>query len=273
MAAIDPMHQFLIHKVVDLPAIATPWGPLDMSITNSVATLLIGAALICVWFLVTARGQLVPGRAQALGEGLYNIIDRSLVEPIIGPKGKPYIPFLFTIFMLVLFLNMMGLLFNLANLTGNFVAFTVTSQLAITGALAVITFLSVLVIGFVLNGFKFFTLFVPKGVPILMMPLLVLIELVSFLVRPLTLAMRLFGNMVGGHVVLNIFASFVVGLGAFAITTGGLAYLGLLGSALSFGMVVAIMALEFIVAFLQAFVFAALAAVYLNEVVNLGHGH
>lgn len=273
MAAIDPMHQFLIHKVVDIPAITTPWGALDMSITNSVATLLIGAALICVWFLATARGQLVPGRAQALGEGLYNIVDRSLVEPIIGHKGKPYIPFLLTIFMLVLFLNMMGLLFNLANLGGAFVAFTVTSQLAITGALALITFFSVIGIGFALNGPGFFKLFVPSGMPWYMLLLMVPIELISFFVRPLTLAMRLFGNMVGGHVVLNIFASFVVGLGAFAITTGGLAYLGLLGSALSFTMVVAIMALEFVVAFLQAFVFAALAAVYLNEVVNLGHGH
>jgi F-type H+-transporting ATPase subunit a len=179
----------------------------------------------------------------------------------------------FTIFMVVLFFNMIGLLFNLGNLTGNYYAFTATAQLAVTATLAVLTFLTVVAIGFWKNGLKFFTLFVPKGVPWWMLPMMVLIEFISFMVRPVTLAMRLFGNMIGGHVVMNIFASFVVGLAAFALTTGGIAYLGLLGSAVSFGMVIALTALELIVAFLQAFVFAALAAVYLNEVVNLGHGH
>ena len=133
-------------------------------------------------------------------------------------------------------------------------------------------FASVLVVGFWRNGLKFFTLFVPKGVPILILPLIVLIEVISFMVRPLTLAMRLFGNMLGGHVVMNIFASFVVGLGVFALS-GGLAMLGFIGSGLSLAIVVALIGLELVVAFLQAFVFAALACVYLNEVVNLGHGH
>jgi F-type H+-transporting ATPase subunit a len=117
-----------------------------------------------------------------------------------------------------------------------------------------------------------YKLFVPSGVPIFMLPMMVIIEFISFMVRPLTLAMRLFGNMIGGHVVMNIFASFVVGLGLFGMT-GGIATLGWLGAGVSFGMVVALTALELIVAFLQAFVFAALASVYLNEVVNLGHGH
>lgn len=273
MAAIDPMHQFQIKKIVEIPPIDTPLGPLDLSITNSVMTMWIGAALICLWFLVTARGQVVPGRAQALGEGVYNIVDRTLVSPIIGEKGRPYIPFVFTIFMIVLFFNMIGLIFNLGNVGGRYYAFTATAQLAVTATLAVLTFLTVIAIGFWKNGLKFFSLFVPKGVPWWMLPMMVLIELISFMVRPLTLAMRLFGNMIGGHVVMNIFASFVVGLGVFALTTGGVAYLGLLGSAVSFGMVVALTALELIVAFLQAFVFAALTSVYLNEVVNLGHGH
>jgi F-type H+-transporting ATPase subunit a len=195
-----------------------------------------------------------------------------LVGPIIGDKGRPYLPFVFTIFMVVLTFNMMGVLLAVGNLVGLELTFTVTAQLAVTATLAVMTFLSVVVIGFMKNGLKFFTLFVPPGVPIFILPLLVVIEVISFMVRPLTLAMRLFGNMIGGHVVMNIFASFVVGLGLLGMT-GGLATLGLLGSGVSLAMVVALTGLELVVAFLQAFVFAALACVYLNEVVNLGHGH
>lgn len=273
MAAIEPMHQFMIRKIVDIPPVQTPLGLLDLSITNSVMTMIIAAALICVWFMATARGQLVPGRAQALGESVYGIVDRTLVAPIIGPAGKPFVPFVFTIFMLVLMFNMIGLVFNLGNVTGNYYSFTVTAQLVVTATLALLTFLSVIVIGFVRNGPKMYKLFVPSGMHWAMLIFMIPIELISFFVRPLTLAMRLFGNMIGGHVVMNIFASFIVGLGAFALSTGGLAYLGLLGSAVSFGMVIALTALEFIVAFLQAFVFATLATVYLNEVVNLGHGH
>jgi len=129
----------------------------------------------------------------------------------------------------------------------------------------------VVVIGFIRNGHRMYKLFVPSGVPIWMLPMMVLIELISFMVRPLTLAMRLFGNMIGGHVVMNIFASFIVMLGLFGMT-GGIASLGFLGAGVSFAMVVALTALELIVAFLQAFVFAALACVYLNDVVNL-HSH
>jgi F-type H+-transporting ATPase subunit a len=137
-------------------------------------------------------------------------------------------------------------------------------------ALALLTFITVLVIGFWKNGLKFFSLFVPKGVPIAILPMMVLIELISFLVRPLTLSMRLFGNMIGGHVVMYMFASFVVSLGLFGLSGG---ILGWPLSGVSMAMVVALTGLEMIVAFLQAFVFAALACVYLNEVVNLGHGH
>jgi F-type H+-transporting ATPase subunit a len=273
MAAIEPMHQFMIHKIIELPPVQTPIGMIDLSITNSVMTMIIAAGLICLWFLVTARGQLVPGRAQAMGEAVYGIVDQTLVGPIIGPAGKPYVPFVFTIFMLILFFNMIGLIFNLANVTGQYHSFTVTAQLAVTATLAILTFLSVIVIGFVRNGHRMYKLFIPSGMHWGMLLFMVPIELISFFVRPLTLAMRLFGNMIGGHVVMNIFASFIVGLGGFALATGGLAYLGLLGSAVSFGMVLALTALEFIVAFLQAFVFATLATVYLNEVVNLGHGH
>jgi len=151
------------------------------------------------------------------------------------------------------------------------VPFTPTSQLAVTATLAMLTIAIVVVVGFWKNGFGFFKLFVPSGVPVALLPLMVPIEIISFLVRPLTLALRLFGNMLGGHVVLNIFGSFVVSLGLLGLA-GGVATLGFLGAGVALGSVVALLALEFIVAFLQAFVFAALTCVYLNDVVNL-HSH
>jgi F-type H+-transporting ATPase subunit a len=150
--------------------------------------------------------------------------------------------------------------------------FTVTSQLAITATFAAMTILLVLVIGFARNGLGFFKLFVPSGVPWVLLPVIVLIEFVSFLLRPITLALRLFGNMLGGHVALTVFAGFVVALGGLA-ASGGLGLLGIPGAALSLTMVVALTALECLVAFLQAFVFAVLTCIYLNDVVNLGHGH
>jgi F-type H+-transporting ATPase subunit a len=182
---------------------------------------------------------------------------------MIGDKGRAYLPFIFTLFSMIAVMNIVGL-FPLT--------FTVTSQLAVTVTLALMTFITVVILGFLKNGLGFFKLFVPSGVGIAMAVPLALIEFISFMVRPITLSMRLFGNMIGGHVVMYMFASFVVGLGLFA-SHGGLASLGLAGSALSLFMVVALMALEFIVAFLQAFVFAALACTYINDVVNLGHGH
>lgn len=265
MAAIEPMEQFLIRKVVDLPPIPVPGvGLIDMSITNSVLCMLIAASVISLFFFVSARRQVVPGRMQALAEMLYNLVDSALTGGIIGDRGRPFLPFVFTIFLLIATLNLIGLAPG---------GFTVTSQLAVTATLAILTFGTVLVVGFVKNGLGFFKLFWPSGVHPAMAAFLCLIELISFSVRPLTLAMRLFGNMLGGHVVTYMFASFVIGLGAWGLAGAGLAKLGLVGSAVSFMMIVALMALEFVVAFLQAFVFSALTCVYLNEVVNLDHGH
>jgi len=273
MPAIDPMSQFLIRKVVDLPPVNLPGvGLLDLSITNSVVAMMIAALVVCGFFAISARRQIVPGRLQAAGENLYGLIDGVLVTPVIGARGRPYIPFIMTIFMLVLVMNLMGVIFGVGHVVGQNWTFTATAQLAVTATLAVITFVSVIVIGFVKNGLGFFKLFVPSGMPFAMVLVMVPIELLSFMIRPLTLAMRLFGNMLGGHVVMNIFASFVVSLGLLGLT-GGVAMLGFVGSALSLSMVVALTALEIVVAALQAFVFAALATVYLNEVVNLGHGH
>ncbi len=248
----DPMHQFQIAKVVELPPVNVPGlGLVDLSITNSVAAMLAAAVLVILFFAAAGRGAVIPGRLQTVGEMLYGLVN-SLTSSIIGHEGKKYLPFVFTLFSFVLFMNMLGM----------FLVFTATSQLAVTLTLGVMVILTVVGVGFAKNGFKFFKLFAPSGVPPVLYVLLVPIEILSFLIRPVTLGLRLFGNMLGGHVVLKIFAGFVVAMGSLGI-------LGWAGSALALSSVVALTALEFMVAFLQAFVFAVLTCVYLNDVVNL----
>jgi F-type H+-transporting ATPase subunit a len=270
--AIDPMHQFLVHKIVQGPVFQLGGLTVDMSITNSVVSMIAGAIILVLFFALTARGQVVPNRGQALAESLYNIIDKVLVGPIIGHGGKPYVPYLFTLFMVILVLNLMSVVLAIGNIGGLTLTFTVTAQLAITATLAVLTFFSVFILGFVKHGPKFLTLFAPSGMPKVMLVFMVPIEMLSYFVRPVTLAMRLFGNMLGGHVVMSLFGSFVVALALVGLS-GGVASLAFVPSALSFAMIVALTGLELVVAILQAFVFAALATVYLNEVVNFGHGH
>ncbi|MFY8141200.1 MAG: F0F1 ATP synthase subunit A [Caulobacter sp.] len=259
----DPIHQFQIVKVVDLPDVTLPLvGVVDLAITNShIAMTIAFAAVVLFLTLVTSKATVVPGRLQAVGEGLFGLID-NLTDSIIGHDGRKYFPFVFTVFVMILGMNLLGMALT----------FTATSQLAITATFAVITFGLVLVIGFAKNGLGFFKLFWPMGAPLVMRPVVGLIELFSFMLRPVTLALRLFGNMLGGHVALKVFAGFVVTLGAMA-AGGGLGLLGIPGAALSMTMVVGLTALEFLVAFLQAFVFAVLTCIYLNDVVNLGHGH
>jgi F-type H+-transporting ATPase subunit a len=265
MAEIQPMEQFLIHKVVSIPPVNLPGvGLVDMSLTNSVITMIGAALAISIFFLASARGQVVPGRLQAFGEIVYDLIDKGMTGPMIGDRGRPFLPYVFALFCLIAVLNIWGIVPG---------QFTVTSQLAVTITLAIITFTMVVVVGLVRNGFGFFKLFAPSGVGVGMLFFIVPIEIISFMVRPVTLSMRLFGNMIGGHVVLYMFGSFVVGMAAWALHTGGLGYLGFIGSGLSLGMVIALSALELIVAFLQAFVFAALTCTYLSDVVNLDHGH
>jgi F-type H+-transporting ATPase subunit a len=269
---IAPMEQFLVHPIVKIPPLHIGGFTLDMSVTNATLAMAFAALVVCGFLLAAGKRQIVPGRMQSLGESLFDLIDATLVGPIMGHSGRPYIPFIFTIFMLVLVMNMMGLVLSVGNLAHQEWTFTATAQLAVTLTLALISFLTVVAIGFIKNGLGFFKLFAPSGLPLPMLMLVAPLEFLSFMIRPITLAMRLFGNMLGGHVVMYMFSSFVVGLGVFALQ-GGIAYLGFLGSGVSFTMVVALTALEFIVAFLQAFVFAALTTVYLNDVVNLGHGH
>ena len=248
----DPMHQFQIQKIVELPTVTVLGQAIDLSITNSVAAMLLAATLVVVFYvLASAKAAVVPGRLQTAGELLYGLVN-GLTDSIIGHDGKKYLPFVFTLFIFVLF----------ANLQGMFLVFTATSQIAVTLTLGLLVILTVVTVGFAKNGLKFFKLFAPSGVPWPLYFLLVPIEILSFLIRPVTLALRLFGNMLGGHVVLKIFAGFVVAL-------GGMGVLGWAGAALALSSVVALTALEFMVAFLQAFVFAVLTCVYLNDVVHL----
>ena len=258
-----PLEQFEIHRLVTLPPVNVPGlGLLDLSITNSTVAITLAFAIVVAFMaLITARPQVVPGRTQMAGEILFSMID-DLAYNLIGHEGRKLFPFIFTLFTFILTMNFLGL----------FLLFTATSQLAVTGALAAMTIGLVLIIGFVKNGVGFFKLFVPSGVPWPVLFLIVPIEIISFLLRPFTLALRLFGNMLGGHVALKVFAGFVIALGTLA-ASGGLASLGYLGSAVSLGGIVALTALEFLVAFLQAFVFTVLTCIYLNDVVNLGHGH
>jgi F-type H+-transporting ATPase subunit a len=265
--AITPMEQFMVRPVPGLPAMGLDLpgglGHLDLTVTNSVLTMMFAAVGITLLLLASAQNKVVPGRLQAFGEILYDLIDKGLTGPMIGDRGRPFLPYVFALFSLIAVLNIWGVVPG---------SFTVTSQLAITVTLAVVTFTMVVIVGFIRNGLGFFKLFVPSGVHWVMLLMVVPIEIVSFLVRPITLSMRLFGNMIGGHVVLYMFGSFVVGMAVFA-SQGGLATLGILGSGLSLFMVIALSALELIVAFLQAFVFAALTCTYLSDVVNLDHGH
>jgi F-type H+-transporting ATPase subunit a len=261
--AADPIEQFKITKLVDFGQVNLPvFGPTDLAFTNSHLAMTIAFAVIVGFMsLVTANMKVVPGRLQTVGEQLFGMID-NLGESIIGHEGRKLFPFVFTVFTFILALNLLGLLLT----------FTVTSQLAITAAFGAMTILLVIGIGIAKHGLGFFKLFVPGGVPWYAIWLVIPIEFVSFLLRPFTLALRLFGNMLGGHVALKVFAGFVVMLGAFA-AGGGVGLLGIPGAALSLSMVVALTALEWLVAFLQAFVFAVLTCIYLNDVVNLGHGH
>jgi len=253
----SPMEQFEIHKGLQLPTVPLPGNlSIDLSLNNSIMAMLIAAGLVIAFFAIaTSRAAVVPGRRQLIAEGLFGYID-DLAAGIIGPESRKFFPYVFSIFLFVLTMNMLGM----------FLAFTATSQLAVTVTLALMTFFLVLVVGFIRNGAKMYKLFVPSGVPWYMLLLVTPIEFISFFLRPVTLALRLFGNMLGGHVALKVFAGFVPTLAA-------LGAVGIVGAILPLAGVVALTALEFLVAFLQAFVFAVLTCVYLNDVVNLGDHH
>jgi F-type H+-transporting ATPase subunit a len=250
----DPLHQFKIEKIVELPTFNIGGVPVDLSITNSVMAMIIAVGLTCLFFfLTTARASIIPGRGQVMAEGVFGLID-DMTDSIIGHDGKQFLPYVLTLFLFILSCNLRGMC----------TYFTATSQIAVTLTLAVMTILLVLAVGFIRNGLGFFKMFVPSGVPWPILIVLVPIEVLAFIMRPVTLTLRLFGNMLGGHIVMKVFAGFVVT----GLTLGGL---GALIGILSMGTIVALTTLEFLVAYLQAFVFAVLACVYLSDVVNIGH--
>ncbi len=245
----DPMHQFEVQTLFDLPQ----FGGLDPSITNSALWMIIAVfGIIFTLGLAARRTALVPGRMQLLGEMTYSFI-ANMVRQNIGTEGMRFLPFIFTLFMFILFCNLLGMIPY---------SFTVTSHLIVTFALASVVFIMIILVGLIKNGFGFFKLFVPSGVPMIMLPLLAVIEFISFLTRPVSLSVRLFGNMLAGHTILKIFASFVVGLSAAGLVPLAIA---------PFGLMVAFTALEFLIAALQAYVFAILTCIYLNDVIHIHH--
>lgn len=248
--AIDPIHQFRIQKWIPIEI-----GGLDLSFTNSAAFMVATVAAAGAFlFFTTASRDLVPGRLQSISEMSYEFV-ASMLRDAAGSQGMKFFPFVFSLFMFVLVANLIGLFPYF---------FTVTSHIIVTFALALLVIGTVLVYGFWKNGLKFLNLFVPSGVPAVLVPLVVLIEVISFLSRPISLSVRLFANMLAGHITLKVFAGFVTSLSAFGLV-------GSVGAVLPFAMTVAITALEFLVAFLQAYVFAVLTCMYLNDAIHPEH--
>ena len=248
---VDPIHQFEIKRYVDL----LNFSSVQFSFTNA-AVFMFGIVAIIFFFLTYAtRGRtLVPGRAQSAAEMSYEFIAK-MVRDSAGNQGMVFFPLVFSLFMFVLVANMFGMIPFF---------FTVTSHIIITFALALLVFVVVIAYGFYRNGFKFLKLFVPAGVPAYVLPIVVPIEIVSFLSRPISLSVRLFANILAGHITLKVFAGFIVSLGSLGV-------LGFLGAALPLVMTVAITALEFLVAALQAYVFAVLTSMYINDAIHPSH--
>jgi F-type H+-transporting ATPase subunit a len=251
---IDPMHQFMVEPLVPLHL-----GKYDISFTTSSAWLLVALAIIFGFMALGMKRQLVPGRWQMAAEGLTGFID-DMVHVNIGPDGKKFVPYIFSLFSFILVANLLGLV-PLAIIPGLH-QFTTTSHFSITGVLAVLSFSIVLIVGFWRHGLHFFSLFVPHGTPAIMVPLIAAIEFVSFMVRPFSLGLRLFVAMIAGHILMEVFGSFIVsGLNGGAMGWG----VGIL----SFLFIVGVAALELLVCAIQAYVFALLTTLYLNDAINL----
>lgn len=248
--ANDPTHQFVVTPIIPIEV-----GGIDLSFTNAslfmVAT--VAAAAGFLYMATSARG-LVPGRVQSVAEMAYEFIASMLREGA-GSQGMKFFPFVFSLFMFVLTANLLGMVPYF---------FTITSQIIVTFALACLVIGTVVVYGFYKHGLHFLGVFAPAGVPAVLLPLVSSIEVISFLSRPISLSVRLFANMLAGHITLKVFAGFVASMGA-------LGTVGVVGSVLPLLMTVAMTGLEFLVAFLQAYVFAVLTCMYLNDAVHGGH--
>ena len=243
--ATNPMHQFNVYRIG--PEIKI--GDIDISFTNASLFMIISSlAILIVFSLGSKRKSLIPDKMQLLSEMSYSFVSK-MINDTAGSKAKPYFSFIFSIFMFVLFCNMLGMIPY---------SFTVTSHIIVTFVLAAFIFIGVTIIGFAKHGLGYLKLFVPSGVPIVLLPLIVIIEIISYLSRPISLSVRLFANMMAGHTMLKVFGGFVISL-------------GLLGGWLPLSFSVALTGLEILVAFLQAYVFAILTCIYLNDALNLHH--
>ncbi|QWG13882.1 F0F1 ATP synthase subunit A [Bradyrhizobium sediminis] len=247
--AADPIHQFQITKLFTIGHL----GGQEIAFTNSSAYMFLSVAVISL-LMIGAGRQLVPGRFQSVAEISYEFV-ASTIRSTAGSEGMKFFPLVFSLFMFIAVSNLIGIIPY---------TFTVSSHLIVTAALALLVFFIVLFYGFYKNGLKFFKLFVPSGVPIYILPLVVLIEVISFFLKPVSHSVRLFANMLAGHIALKVFASFVGMLGALGIV-------GWAGAVLPLGLTIALTALELLVAFLQAYVFTILTCIYLNDAIHPGH--
>ena len=242
---INPMHQFEVYRIG--PEINL--GAVNLSFTNS--SLFMVASSITILFLLflgTKKKLLIPSKMQFVTEMSYTFIAKMITDTA-GSNAKPFFPFIFTLFMFVLFCNMIGILPY---------SFTVTSHIIVTFMLAAFIFIGVTIIGFMKHGVGYLKLFLPSGVPMVLLPLIVVIEIISYLTRPISLSVRLFANMMAGHTMMKVFGGFVISL-------------GIVGGWLPLSFSVALTGLEILVAFLQAYVFAILTCIYLNDALNLHH--
>ena len=238
----NPIEQFTIRPLVEINL-----GGLDATFTNASAFMMLTVVTVTLFLSLSMRGRaLVPGRWQSMAELSYEFI-AGLLRDNVGTEGRRFFPFIFTLFMFILFANMLGLMPY---------GFTVTSHIIVTFVLAIVVFIGVTVVGIMRHGVKFFSYFVPSGVPMAVLPLMIPIEIISYLSRPISLSVRLFANMTAGHIMMKVFAGFIIPLGIF----GGWAPLGV---------DVLLVGFEFLVAFLQAYVFTVLTCLYLHDAIHL----
>ncbi len=248
---MDPIHQFEITKFFVFGHI----GGVEIAWTKSALYMLVSVGIIALLMLgATSARAMVPGRLQGVAEMSYEFVANTL-QSTAGPEGMKFFPLVFSLFMFILTVNVIGLIPY---------TFAVTAQLIITVSLAMLVFVTVIVYGLWKNGLHFFKLFVPSGIPWYILPLVTFIEVLSFLSRPVSHSVRLFANILAGHITLKVFAGFVTMLSAFG-------FLGWIGAIVPFGMTVALTALELLVGFLQAYVFAILTCIYLNDAIHPGH--
>jgi F-type H+-transporting ATPase subunit a len=243
--AANPMSQFEVYSIG--PKIQI--GSFDLSFTNSSLFMVLTVTVISLFFIVaTQKKSLVPNKMQLIAEIAFEFVSKMISETA-GKDARPYFPFILSLFLFVLVANLLGMLPY---------SFTVTSHIIVTFALAFFIFIGVTIVGFAKHGISYLKLFVPSGVPIFLLPLIIVIEVISYLSRPVSLSVRLFANMMAGHTMLKVFGGFVVSL-------------GILGGWLPLGFAVALTGLELLVAFIQAYVFAILTCIYLNDALNLHH--